>query len=273
MTSIQIGASFAKQLFSEIGALGTASLRLSLATLVLVFIWRPWKIQLIPSTRWRILGYGLSLGLMNLLFYLSLARIPLGIAVALEFIGPLTLALVLSRKRIDFLWAILAGLGIYLILPLTSHSSQLDPVGIALALGAGFFWAMYIVFGKSVGERVKGGQAATLGMIVASILVVPPGLLTAGTNLFEPNLLWIGLLIAIFSSALPYSLEMMALRKIDAKTFGIFMSVEPALAAICGYLFLQEKLTSLQWVALLLIAIASAGSAKSAASPTHLDGT
>jgi inner membrane transporter RhtA len=258
MASIQLGASFAKNLFPLTGAAGASLLRLFFATLILWALWRPWQTRIHRSQFKHLLIYGGSLGLMNLLFYFALDRIPLGIAVALEFTGPLGVALYNSKQRLDYLWVALAGLGIYLLLPLVGGT--LDPIGICLALGAGLFWALYILYGQKAGLSLHGGLAATWGMTFAFLVVLPVGVWSAGTRLLDLSLLPLGLSVAILSSALPYSLEMVALKQMPARTFGIFMSLEPALGAGVGLILLGELLTALQWLAIACVIVASLGS-------------
>ncbi|WP_172146148.1 threonine/homoserine exporter RhtA [Pseudomonas tumuqii] len=260
MTSIQSGASLAKGLFPLIGATGTTALRLGLGALILCVLMRPWQARLNLRSCRSLLAYGLALGSMNLLFYLSLQTIPLGIAVALEFTGPLGLALLSSRRLLDFVWIALAVFGLWLLLPSAQADVQLDPVGMALALAAGLCWALYIIFGQKAGAE-HGRQTVALGTIVAALLVFPIGVWHAGSSMFSLDLLPIALGVAILSSALPYSLEMVALTRLPARTFSILMSMEPAIAALSGLLFLSERLTLNQWLAISAIILASAGAA------------
>lgn len=261
MISIQFGASVAKGLFPALGPEGTTALRCGLAALILLALQRPWRARL-PLSAWLTVGlYGASLGLMNLLFYLSLARIPLGVAVALEFTGPLSVALLSSHRARDLLWVALAAAGIVLILPLSRSSRPLDPVGVAFALAAGVCWALYIVLGQRAGKAVQGGAATALGMLAAALVVAPIGVLRAGPRLLQSHLWPLALAVAVFSSALPYSLEMHALRRLPARTFGILMSLEPALAALAGLVMLRERLSLAQGAAIACIIAASAGSA------------
>ncbi len=260
MVSIQSGASLAKGLFPVIGAEGTTALRLSLGALILCLVMRPWRTPINFSAWPSLLGYGLSLGSMNLLFYMSLKTIPLGIAVALEFTGPLALALFASRRLLDFVWIALAVFGLWLLLPTEQSSAHLDPLGMALALGAGVCWALYIVFGQKAGAA-HGAQTVAFGTIVAALLVFPIGLWQNGSALFSLELLPIALGVAVLSSALPYSLEMIALTRMPARTFSILMSMEPAIAALIGLLVLSERLSSNQWLAIGAIIIASVGAA------------
>ncbi|WP_254305917.1 DMT family transporter [Sphingopyxis sp. BSNA05] len=253
-----IGTSFAKQLFPLIGAEGTSALRVSLSALILIAVWRPWRFRLSKADAGRILLYGLVLGLMNLAFYLSLRTIPLGPAIAIEFIGPLALALIHARRWIHFLWVGCAVVGLGLLLPLRGGVHALDPVGVAFAAAAGLFWALYIVFGKSL-SHMHAGQSVALGMSTAALVILPFGVMSAGTALLLPSVLFVGLGVALLSSALPYSLEMIALRHIPERTFGVMLSAEPALGAIAGMFLLHEQLSGLQWLAIGCIVIASIG--------------
>jgi inner membrane transporter RhtA len=258
MVSFQVGATFAKQLIPIVGAPGTTALRLGLSALIVLVLQRPWRS--VPSrTAWPVvLAYGVSLGAMNSVFYLALRTIPLGVAVAIEFIGPLSVAVFASRRRIDYLWAALAAVGLSLLLPITRASAALDPVGVAFALAAGVGWALYIVFGQKAGQA-HGAGASTWGLMIAALVTTPLGAMDAGTALIAPDVLPFGLAVAVFSSALPYTLEMIALRRLSAKTFGTLMSFEPAIAAIAGVIILREHLTGLQYLAVAAIVTASVG--------------
>lgn len=260
MISIQSGASLAKSLFPLVGAEGTTALRLVLGASILSLVMQPWRSRLNLAAYRSLLAYGLALGGMNLLFYMSLQSIPLGIAVALEFTGPLGLALLSSRRLLDFVWVALAVFGLWLLLPSGLAQTQLDPLGMTLALAAGLCWALYIVFGQKAGAA-HGRQTVALGTWVAALLVLPIGLWQAGGSLFSVDLLPIALGVAVLSSALPYSLEMVALTRLPARTFSILMSLEPAIAALSGLLFLSEKLSWNQWLAIGAIILASAGAA------------
>jgi inner membrane transporter RhtA len=267
MLSIQFGASVAKKIFHIAGPAGTSMLRVNLAALILFIIWKPWrKSHLKTLTRKKMLTffyYGVSLGGMNLFFYIALERIPLGIAVALEFTGPLALAFLSSKKWTDLLWAILAGLGIWFILPVSNSVGSLDPWGIFFAVLAGVFWAFYIIFGKASGKEVHSGYATAWGMLFAGLVIIPFGIGMNSKEIFMPgffsSLLPLGLMIAVLSSALPYSLEMMAMKNIPSKTFGILMSMEPAIASLMGFLFLRERLMPMQIMGIGCIIAASAG--------------
>jgi inner membrane transporter RhtA len=268
MTSIQAGAAVAKGVFPLIGAPGFSALRLVFATLMLFAVFRPWRA---PPTRaaWPpLLFYGAALGLMNLCFYLAIERVPLGIGVALEFTGPLALALFSSRRPLDILWGLLAGSGVFLLSPFAKvlslgPLSPIDPLGALLALTAGGFWALYIVFGKRAGAA-HGPAAAAWGMLIASLIVLPLGIAAAGGALVDPAVLPKAALVALLSSALPYSLEMVALSQLSTRLFGVLMSVEPALGALFGWLMLRETLEPAQLAGVAAVALASAAAALAA---------
>ncbi|MEO3678662.1 DMT family transporter [Rheinheimera sp. FR7-31] len=260
MVTIQSGASIAKQLFPLIGPDGTTALRLGFSALVLWLVFRPWR-SLPQGRDWRaIVVYGLCLGGMNILFYLAIARIPLGIGVALEFTGPLAVALFSSRRKRDLIWVACAIAGILLLLPDMRGADALDPVGVMLALAAGACWAGYILFGKKTNTQSSGGIIVALGMTVAAAVLVPTGFITQGMALLSWEVLPLGFLVGILSSAIPYSLEMVALRNMTSQNFSVFMSMEPAVAALAGFLILAELLTLWQWLAILLVIVASLGS-------------
>ena len=259
MVSIQSGASLAKSLFPLIGAPGVTALRLALGTLILVVVFKPWRLRFAKEQRLPLIFYGLSLGAMNYLFYLSLQRIPLGIAVALEFTGPLAVALFSSRRPIDFIWVILAVAGLWFLLPLGQDVAHVDLTGALLALGAGAGWAVYILSGRRAGEE-HGPATVAMGSLIAAIVFVPLGAIQATDALWHWSILPLGLAIAVLSTALPYSLEMIALTRLPTRTFGTLMSMEPALAALSGMVFLGELLTFSQTLALGAIIIASMGS-------------
>jgi inner membrane transporter RhtA len=267
MVSFQVGATFAKQLIPSIGAPGTTALRLGLSALLLAVVQRPWRSMPSRSAWPVVLAYGVSLGVMNSVFYLALARIPLGIAVAIEFVGPLAVAVYASRRRLDYLWVGLAAIGLSLLLPITRSGATLDPIGVLYALAAGVGWALYIVFGQKAGQA-QGASAATWGLMVAALLTVPVGVADVGVRLFDPSILPFGVGVAIFSSALPYTLEMVALRGLSTKVFGTLMSFEPAIAAIAGAAVLHERLTIMQWTAIGAIILASVGAV--AGEPPHV---
>lgn len=259
MVSIQSGASLAKSLFPLVGAPGVTALRLALGTLILVVVFKPWRLRFAKAQRLPLLFYGLSLGAMNYLFYLSLQRIPLGIAVALEFTGPLAVALFSSRRAVDFIWVILAVVGLWFLLPLGQDVAHVDLTGALLALGAGAGWAVYILSGRRAGEE-HGPATVAMGSLIAAIVFVPLGAFQAADALWHWSILPLGLAIAVLSTALPYSLEMIALTRLPTRTFGTLMSMEPALAALSGMVFLGEMLTLSQTLALGAIIAASMGS-------------
>lgn len=261
MVSYQCGASLAKHLFPAVGAQGATVYRLALSALILLLWRQPWR-RAQQRRDWRALwGYGLSMGAMNLVFYMSLRTIPLGIAVALEFTGPLALAVYGSRRLLDLVWIALVIAGLWLLLPLREQAAHaLDPVGVMYALAAGIGWALYIVLGRKAGAAY-GPDAVTLGTTIAALLALPFGVAHAGSALLSPALLPYALGVAVLSSALPYTLEMIALTRLPTRTFSTLMSLEPAVAAVTGVIFLQERLSLLQWLAIAAIILAAAGTA------------
>lgn len=262
IVSVQAGAAIAKGLFPALGPAVTASLRIGLAALMLLVAVRP-TLRHLSAAQWRaVVPYGLSLGLMNFLFYLSLDRIPLGLAVTLEFVGPLGLALAGSRRWADALWAVLAGLGIALITPW--HGTGLDGLGLMYAALAGAAWVVYIVLGQRTAAVLPGPVAVAVGMVFAALLVLPFGFSSPQLSALTLPLLGLGAALALFSSAIPFTLEMQALKRLSAATFSILMSLEPVAAALSGWALLHEQLTPGQWAAVVLIAGASAGATLSA---------
>lgn len=260
MISFQVGAVMAKHLFPLMGAQGATALRLGMGAVVLLTIKRPWQHQGV-RTGWRwLLSYGCALGLMNLCYYMSIQTLPLGIAIALEFIGPLAVALLGSRRLLDFVWVALVVVGLVLLLPWQAQAQALDPVGVLYALGAAVFWAAYLLVGRRAGVAF-GGDAVALGTLLGALVVVPVGVWHAGSSLISVATLPYALGIAVFSSALPYTLEMIALTRLRASTIGLLMSMEPAIGALFGLVFLHEQLTGLQCLAIVAIMVASAGTA------------
>jgi inner membrane transporter RhtA len=260
VVSLSVGTSLAKRLFPVIGAEGTTFVRVGLATLLLLALHRPWRHWPTPRTLLAILAYGSVLGAMNLLFYLSLRTLPFGIAVAIEFSGPLAVALCTSRRALDVLWIALAMLGMALLLPLGTHTGRLDPSGVALALSAAACWALYILIGRHAGAS-GGGQAVSLGLLVAALLTAPFGALRIAPLLQDVGLLACAGAMAVLSSALPFSLEMYALRRLPTQVFGTLLSLEPAVSALAAWLLLAEQLAARQWAAIACIVAASAGTA------------
>jgi inner membrane transporter RhtA len=258
MLSVQSGAAIAKRLFPLVGSEGATTLRLVISAALMVVVWRPWKAKITRANALPLIGYGLALGTMNLTFYLALRTIPLGIAVAIEFVGPLTVALLQSRRPIDFLWVGLAVAGLLLLLPIGGLSKGLDPVGVGFALVAGVCWALYIVFGQKAGAE-HGGRTVALGSLIAALLVTPFGVARAGVGLIDPHVLPIGLAVALLSSAIPYSLEMFALTRVPTRVFGTLMSLEPAIGAMTAFLIIGERLSPIQLLAIALVIAASAG--------------
>lgn len=255
--SVQGGAAIAKGLFPLLGPAGTASIRIGFSAVILFAVFRP-NLKQLSLQQWKaVIPYGISLGAMNLIFYLALERIPLGLGVTLEFIGPLLLAVFGSKRAIDFLWVALATVGIACIAPWSSKGADL--LGMFLALLAGAFWAAYIVLGGRISKLMDGGQAVSIGMIFASVVVLPFGIAGGIHNHFSPVMLLSGITLALLSSAIPFTLEMNALKKMPARTFSILMSLEPAVAALCGLVFLKEILSFYEWLAVALVIIASAG--------------
>ncbi|MCE0488687.1 threonine/homoserine exporter RhtA [Pantoea sp. Mb-10] len=259
MLSLQGGASLAKSLFSTVGAPGITALRLGFGTLMLCIIFKPWRLRFSVAQRKPLVMYGLALGCMNYLFYLSIRTVPLGVAVGLEFLGPLTLALAGARRPLDFLWVLLAVIGLWFLLPLGEGIRHIDPLGALLAVGAGACWAIYILAGQRAGAE-HGPATVAMGSLIASVIFVPLGLIFAAPGVWDWHVVPLALLIALLSTAIPYSLEMMALTRLPARIFGTLMSLEPAVAALSGILFLGELLSARQWMGLLAIIAASAGS-------------
>lgn len=257
MTSVQTGASLAKSLFPAVGAQGTTTLRLVFASILMLLILRPWRATFTAKSLRAVLIYGVALGGMNLLFYMAIRTIPLGIGVALEFTGPLAVALLHSRKITDFVWIVLAVTGLALLIPM-GRADSLDQIGALYALGAGVCWAAYIMFGQKAGND-HGVQGAALGVLIAAIFIAPIGIAHAGSALLDPALIPVALGVAILSTALPYTLEMFALTRMPVRTFGTLMSMEPAVGALTGLLFLHESLSLTQWLAIGAIIVASAG--------------
>jgi inner membrane transporter RhtA len=262
VTSVQFGAAFAKSIFDEIGPGGAVFLRVLFAALVLAAIWRPRISGHGRRDVALILLFGLALAGMNATFYAALDRIPLGIAVTLEFVGPLAVAGFGSRRRLDLVWVGLAAAGILLLSDF--GGADLDGLGVALALLAGAFWAAYILLTVRVGQAFPGGGGLALAMLVAAVPLAPMGVAEGGTDLLVPWVLAVGFAVAMLSSAIPYTLELEALRRMPAGVFGVLMSLEPALAATAGFIVLGEDLAAREVVAILLVVAASAGAARGA---------
>jgi len=264
VVSVQGGAAFAKELFPVLGSAGTAGMRIGLSTLLLFAVFRP-PLTRFTRAQWvAVIPYGVVLGAMNLSFYKALERIPLGLAVTLEFVGPLAVAVFGSRRASDFLWVVLAAAGILLIAPWSGGVGAPDVLGVLLALFAGACWAAYIVLGGRVSRVLPGGRSVATGMLFGSLTVLPFSFAEGLASRLTPPLFAAALAVALLSSAVPYTLEMMALRVLSSRTFGILMSLEPAVAALAGLVFLREHLTVSQWLALAFVSAASAGAALTA---------
>jgi inner membrane transporter RhtA len=267
MVSTYAGAAFAKQLFPLVGAEGVVALRVGLSALLLAAFARPWRTLPSRAEIPTLLLYGLTLGCMNLLIYRAFARIPIGIAVSIEVMGPLAVVLLSSRRARDFVWVACAAFGLWLLLPLRTAAGALDPVGVACAAGAAFCWALYIVFGKRASQsqaQSSGSGTVAWGMLAASLFIVPIGASYAGSALLSPFALAAGLAVAVLSSAAPYTLEMIALRRLPRRVFGILVSASPAVAALAGFVVLGERLDGLQWLGIGLVMVACGATAASA---------
>lgn len=258
LVSVQIGAAFAKTIFAQVGTEGMASLRLGFAALLLGLFLSPWKLR--PGRQgWGVLlAYGAILALMNTLIYRAFAHIPVGIAISIEVLGPLAAALFASRRRLDLLWIALAVTGLAL-LPFGLLNTAIDPLGVLFSLLAALFWGLYLV----VGSRMVpfGGRGVALGMALAALMVVPLGIHQAGTNLLSPQALTIGLTVASLSSALPFLLDLYAMKHLHRSVFGVLMSASPAVSALAGQIILQERLSLPQWLGITAITAACLGSA------------
>jgi inner membrane transporter RhtA len=264
--SFALGTTVAKSLFPLIGAESAVTLRVVLSALVMAVIFQPWKAKRTGAHLWLTVLFGLVLGAMNLTFYLSLRTLPIGIALGIEFIGPLTVALLGARRLSHVAWVGLAGLGLVLLLPLTGQA--IDPVGAGFAALAAVFWALYIVLGKKL-SNFDPGRSLALGMAAAILVVAPVGLGQMDwAVVLTPTVLGLALLVAILSSALPYSLEMAALKHLPRRTFGVLLSLDPAVGALAGLLILGEQLGGLQWLAIGCIVAASVGAAATSREPT-----
>ncbi len=265
MVSVQSGASIAKILFHHLGAGGAASLRTGFAGLILLLLNRP-NIRKITREQWLcILFYGISTGAMNLIFYYGVQRIPLGVGVTVEYLGPLGLALIRSRKATDFLWALLAGLGVFLIVPWSKQQTAngIDPIGLGLVFLAGVMWASYIVAGRTISHKMKSSDAAACGMCVASVLILPFGIFSGDLFHLTWKLTGLGVCVALLSSVFTFTLDLYALKDIPSKVFSVFQSLQPAVAATAGLIFLREYLSITQCLAIFFVIVASMGAALS----------
>lgn len=265
IVSIQVGSAVATDLFSEVGPGGVVFMRATVSALLLWAMWRP-TLSVPREHRKVVLLFGVVLAGMNLCFYESINRIPLGTAVTVEFIGPLSVALITSRRRRDWIWAGLAGAGIVLLTG-GIGGDDLDMVGILFAFLAGLFWGSYILLGKRIGEQASGGKALVVPMMISAILVAPVGIADGGMDLLDPRVLAIGLFVGVLSSAIPFSLELEAMRRLPSSVFGVMMSLEPAVAATVGFILLSQGMAVREVIAIALVVAASAGALRSAATP------
>lgn len=262
--SVQLGAGFAKELFAALPPSAVVFLRIAMGALIMGLVARP-RLRGLSGRDWMVgLGFGVTLALMNLTFYEALSRLPMGVAVAIEFLGPLGVAVAASRRRLDLLWVALAGAGVALLAP-WGDSASVSWVGIGFALVAGACWAGYILLSAAAGSRFPGTSGLSFAMLVSVIVIAPVGVTTGGADLLQPELLLIGLGVGLLSSVIPYSLELNALRRMPKHVFGILMSLEPAVAALVGVLVLSEMLHLQQWAAIVCIVAASLGSTRTAA--------
>jgi inner membrane transporter RhtA len=265
VASLQLGAAIGKTLFDDVGPAGTVLLRQAFATLVLALVWRP-RIRGRSGADWRlVVAFGVVLAAMNLSIYAAIDRIPLGIAVTIEFVGPLGVAVAGSRRALDLLWVALAAAGILLLSDF--GTADLDLLGVLLALLAGCFWAAYILLTARVGQAFEGGQGLTLAMAAGTVVTAPVGIADGGGELLGASVLAIGFAVAVMSSAIPYTLEMGALRRLPTGVFGVLMSLEPAMAALAGFLILDEGLAAHELLAIALVVTASAGAARHTGMP------
>jgi inner membrane transporter RhtA len=270
IVSVQCGSALATTLFDSVGPRGAVALRSAFGALALLALARGRLPKLRGVGLRDVVLFGLALAGINLLFYAALDRLPLGIAVTLEFVGPLGVAVFGSRRRRDLIWALLAAIGILLLSD--GGGEGIDPLGAALALGAGGFWALYILQSDRVGSRYPGLGAAAMAATIAAVLVAPLGIAQGGGELLTPTNLAIGLAVGVLSSAIPCAFEMEALRRLPRAVFGVLMSLEPAVAATIGFLALSQDLAPVELVAIALVVIACAGALRSAATPPPRDG-
>lgn len=261
MASFQLGASLATDLMKHSNPFVATGLRQGFSALFLFFFVRLWRFDWRGVKLGALVIYGLSLTLMNLAFYMAIARIPLGIAVAIEFIGPLFVGIISSRRPLDFLWILVAALGLLLLLPITNFSAHLDPAGIFYALLAAIGWAIYILSGHHLGKNFEGLNAVAIGMCISALVTIPLGVWQSGElTLPMTQFILYGAILGLLSSAIPYSIEMFALKRLPRRSFSLLMSLEPALAALVGALLLSQTLGLPQKLAIGLIILASIGS-------------
>ncbi|HEX3041726.1 MAG TPA: EamA family transporter [Solirubrobacterales bacterium] len=265
IVSIQCGAALATTLFDEIGTSGAVFLRATFGALVLVAVTRAAALRVREWPHRDVILLGVAVAAVNLVFYAALDRLPLGIAVTLEFVGPLGVAIVASHRRRDLVWALLAAIGIVLLSD--GGGGSIDALGVVLALTAGTFWGAYIVLSDRVGDLAPGASGATMAAVISAVIVAPFGLAQGGGEIFTPSHLAIGAAVGLLSTAVPYVFEIEALRRLPRATFGVLMSLEPAVAAAIGFIALSQNLDAVEVIAITLVVIASAGALRSAAMP------
>jgi inner membrane transporter RhtA len=266
MVVMQVGSAAAKHLFASVGTSGAVFLRAGFAALVLLALWRP-NPRAMSRTQWGVAAlFGLIVAALNAAFYGALARLPLGVAVTVEFLGPLSVAVLGSRRRLDLLWVALAGSGVALFAPWGGQ--RLDPVGLLFGLLAGVFWALYILIGARLGRAFSGGGGLAVALTVATLALAPVGITAAGADLLRPSVLLLGAAVGLCSTVIPFSLEVAALRRMPPHVFGIFMSLEPAIAALIGLVALRELLGWRSALAVVLVTVASLGSARAGGTAT-----
>ncbi|OCG35927.1 EamA family transporter [Gilliamella sp. Gris1-4] len=269
MISVQGSASIAKYLFPVLGPEGMTAWRLFFSAIMLILIFKPWRKTLTKQALKYIFLYGISIGCMNLAFYNAIARIPLGIAVAIELMGPIMVAMCISRKVLDFIWLGVAIIGLAMLLPIEQASSNLDPKGILFALLAGSGWACYILFGRKA-STIYGSASVAIGSVIASCFLFPIGIWQSGSTMFSLELLPMVFLVSLLASAIPYGLDMIALPKLPAQTFSTLMSLSPVFAALSGLIVLHEQLTHYQCLAIIFIITSSIGTVLTMSRPVKI---
>lgn len=269
MISVQGSASMAKYLFPVLGPEGMTAWRLVFSSILLVAIFKPWHKPITKLALKYIFLYGISMGCMNLCFYNAIAKIPIGIAVAIELTGPIMVAMCSSRRLADFIWLGIAVTGLAMLLPIRQASNNIDPIGILLALGAGSCWACYILFGRKAGA-IHGSSSVAIGSVIASMLLFPIGVWQCGSVMFSVDLLPLVFVVSLLASAIPYGLDMIALPRLPAQTFSTLMSLSPVFAAFSGLIVLHEQLSHYQWLAIIFIIASSIGTVLSMNRPTKI---
>lgn len=270
MACFQLGASFAKGLFPAVGPEGAATLRIAFAAAMLMAAARPWRSWPAKAPLWPLFGLGVSSAGAMVMFYQAISHLPQGVAIALQFLGPLSIAILGSRRARDVVWALLAGAGVWALVGQGTRSGALDLEGVGWALGAAACWAGYILFGRAAGQAF-GKSAAALATTVAAVLILPVGIAHAGAALLDPRLIPLALAVALFSTAVPFSLELYAMPRLPARTFSVFTSLEPALGALSGFVLLHEALSPAQLAGLTAVIAAAAGAAWSTTAEPALE--